>query len=375
MSNTAMSALYPEFWAASFDELDVGQYNLQNKVSRDVESLVAKAGDTVNVPLTPDLDTAEDWTPGTTITATGITQETVQVILNKSKRKTIALTQTELSLSPYDLIMTYGVPLAKTIMKAVNLDLYLELMKTDQFVDAISGLDEDDVVDAKTNLSSNEVQIDGRNLVSGVDDMGTMLKLDAFQHVDVSGTDQAMKEGRLIRKFGFDMYENNIISTYTPADVAGAVNNGANYAAGTTTMIVNGFNDDANPIRPGDMFKVAAETGSIYHTVISTTLTTGDTTEITFTPAIATGGVLDTAVITVTPSRSILTFVPSACALAARTYTPAQVGNSSVFMVNGIPIRITVWANTTTLDLNVQYDILYGVKIYKSDRVTRILTA
>ena len=43
MANNNMSYLYPEFWAAGFDALDVGSYNLQNFVSRDVESKLAMA--------------------------------------------------------------------------------------------------------------------------------------------------------------------------------------------------------------------------------------------------------------------------------------------------------------------------------------------
>ena len=73
MSNTNMSYLYPEFWAAGFDALDVGQYNLQNFVSRGVESKLANAGDTVNVPIAPDFGIASDWTPGSNIVPSAYT--------------------------------------------------------------------------------------------------------------------------------------------------------------------------------------------------------------------------------------------------------------------------------------------------------------
>jgi len=376
MSNTNIDALYPEFWAGAWDKLDIGKYGLQNKVNRDVEIMLANAGDTINVPITPDLGDADDWTPGDAITATTITQETAQVVLNKSKKMTIALTGKELSLTPYKLIEKYGIPMAKTIIKAVNLDIYLELLKTDTWVDAISGIDENDIVSCKTALSLNEITDEGRSLIVGPDDIDTLLKLDAFQHVNISGTNDAMVEGLLQRKFGFDIFENNIISKYTPTDVAGAIDNGAGYAIGATTIAVDAFNDDVNPIRAGDIFIIADESGTPYHTVISTTTTTSDTTGITFTPAL-TDATADDAVVTVTPTRSALGFVPSAAAFAARSYAtlPSDVGvSSSVLNLAGLPIRISVF-HDSKLGLNVQYDLLYGVKTVNSDRVCRILCA
>ena len=210
MSNSNMDYLYPEFWASSFDVLDTGEYNLQNQVSRDVENQVANAGDTVNVPLAKTPTEAGDWTPGNTITASAITQDKVSVILDQSKSSVINLTGTELSLSPYRLIEEYGKTMAEEILMAVNNEIYKEALGSTQFIDAISALDEDDIVSARTSLSNKKISRAGRIAVCAPDDMDTLLKLDAFQHVNVGGTDEAMKEGKIKRKFGFDFYENNI---------------------------------------------------------------------------------------------------------------------------------------------------------------------
>lgn len=115
MSNTNMSYLYPEFWAAGFDALDVGQYNLQNFVSRGVESKLANAGDTVNVPIAPDFGIASDWTPGSNIVPSAVTQTQAQVILNKSKQIVKGFTDAELSMSAYDLVQNYATSMAKSI--------------------------------------------------------------------------------------------------------------------------------------------------------------------------------------------------------------------------------------------------------------------
>lgn len=374
MANTNIAALYPEFWFQSFDALDEGVYEFQNQVSRDTESLLAKAGDTVNVPLTPDMGEADDWTPGSAITPTGITQLTAAVVLNQSKKKTIGLTGKELSLTPYDLIEKYGVPMAKTIIRAVNQSIYLEALKTNQIIDATGGIDEDDIIDAKTLLDNNEVAKGGRVMVCSADDIGTLLKKDAFQYANNSGDGgKAMNEGLLIRKFGFSLSENSIIEKYTPADLTGAVNLLAGYAAGSTSMLVDGFADAANPVRVGDAFKF---TGTpTWYTVTDTDVDTdGNTTSIDFYPALAATQANDT-VITVTASKSCIGMVPSAIAFAARAYAAIPVGvQSAIYNYKGLPIRIIVWVDSSTLNVNVQYDILYGAKMINPLRVARIIT-
>lgn len=375
MANTNTDALIPEFWFQAFDALDIGAYNLQNFISRDTEALLAKAGDTVNVPITPDLGDADNWVPGAAITATGVTQATVAVVLNKSKKKTIGLTGKELSLPAYDLIEKYGVPMAKTILRTVNDDIYKELLLTNQVVDGTAGVDEDDVVDAKTMLDNAEVGKAGRILVASPDDIGTLLKKDAFQYANYSGDNgRAMNEGDLMRKFGFNIYENNIIEKYTPADLTGAINNG-NIIVGSTVLTVDGFADSANPVRNGDVLSIESDTSG-YYTVTDTDVDTdGNTVAITITPGLRVQTVND-KVITMKASRSMLAMVPGCAAFAARSYAALPVGvMSAVYNFLGLPIRIVVWVDSSTLNVNVQYDILYGVKMVNDERVCRILTA
>ncbi len=375
MSNSNMSYLYPEFWAAGFDALDVGQYNLQNFVSRGVESKLANAGDTVNVPIAPDFGEAADWTPGSSITPSAVTQTQAQVILNKSKQIVKGFTDAELSMSAYDLVQNYATSMAKSIMQAVNKDLYLELLKTPYFVNAMAGISEDFIADAGTKLSENEVGLIDRRLVGSPGMIGALRKIDVFRDVDTNGTNSIIRDGRITRQYGFDIYENNIISKYTPADVAGAVNNkGTAYAAGATTIAVDAFNDDARPVRVGDIFTIADETGTPLHTVTATTQSSGDTVSITFTPAII-DGAADDAVVTITPTQSVLAFTPGALAFAARAYATAPKPGAMATVVNvqGLPVRITTWTDSSTLNLNVAYDILYGMTMVNPKRVVRVL--
>ncbi|HNO25119.1 MAG TPA: DUF3383 family protein [Leptospiraceae bacterium] len=82
-------------------------------------------------------------------------------------------------------------------------------------------------------------------------------------------------------------------------DLIGAVNHTGGYVLNDSAIVVDGFADSGNPIAEGDQFTIAGETGSPVHTVVSASKTAGNTTGITFTPALA-GPVADNAVITVT---------------------------------------------------------------------------
>jgi len=68
------------------------------------------------------------------------------------------------------------------------------------------------------------------------------------------------------------------------------------------TVVLNSTDTDLVPV--GARFTIAGETGSPVHTVTARTPTSaGPTTNIVFTPALATGGVADTAVVTFTAQR------------------------------------------------------------------------
>ncbi|MBK8396143.1 MAG: coat protein [Leptospiraceae bacterium] len=371
-ANTNVDYLYPEFWAAAFDAINAGKYQLQNLVSRKYESLVGTYGDTVNVPISPSF-TAEDWTPGSAITPTNVTQEKIAVNLDKSKKVTFNITGKEQTLSKYDLIMDWGRPAAEAILENLNQNIYEEMIKSPYVTNALSGVTESLVIDAGTALSNRKIG-SNRALVSRPDDIGTLMKIAAFSAVYASGKSDIVDDGMITRRYGFNFFENNAISKYTPVDLTGAVNNGAGYAAGTTTMVVDGFNDDTNPIRKGDTFTVVGS--SARYTVQSTTTSSSDTIGITFLPALD-AAVVDDAVITFVGSASMVAFTPDAFALAARPYAllPDKSGvMGMVINYQGIPIRISVF-HDGSLGLSVQYDILYGVSIIDNKRIQRIITA
>ena len=370
MSNTNVDLLYPEFWAASFDSLDMGEYQLQNLFSRQYESKMANYGTSVDVPIQPDFGDATAWVPGGTITASNTTQVIQQIKLDKSFRQTRTLNGTEMTKSKYDLIESWGIPAAKSIITTVNKEIYKEALSSPYWVDATANITEDLVVEAGTKLSENEAGLD-RKFVASPGVMGALMKVDAFQHVDTTGSSDVMSQGIINRRMGFDFYRNNAIAKYTPADLVGAIDGDVD--AGVSSFDVTGFDDDARPIRVGDIFTVAGNAQK--YTVTATTVDTGgDTKSITFFPALV-ADPASSAVITFVGTQSALAFTPSAMAIAARPYATLPDGSGVMSMVTdvmGMPVRISVW-HDGNLGLKFQYDVLFGVKMINSKRMVRVV--
>ena len=366
MPNTGTDALEPEFWLNGFDELDMGVFDLHKSVSRDAEKQLSENGSTVNVPIRE----AQDWNPGDPIAAKSVNQESVPVILNKSKSVPITLTGRELSMSPYDLIQKYAVPMSQSLMQTVNLDLYREMMKTSYWDHLLGGgtFDENAIIDSKTALDKRKVSRADRTFVMGADDSGKLLK------------SAPMQDGKIDRRFGFDLAQNTVIDLYEPGDLTGAIKHpgATSYPEGATEIEVDGFLDSSQPIQPGDIFQIAGEAGGIYHSVVTTERpAAGSTVRLRFNTPIAAGGVVHAAAITITPTRSSLAFHPAAVGFAARAWAqlPDGAGVKSVIeMVNDLPIRISVW-HDGKLGVNVQYDILYGCKLINERRVQRTVVA
>lgn len=284
LANVTMDVLYPEFWAASFDGINAGDYNLQNFVNRSVESQLAQFGDTVNVPVL-DAITASDYVPGAAIVPSNSTGAVKQVKLDKSKNATKGFTDKELTMSAYNLIESYGVPMAQAILEAVNADIFAAL-DTSTYTVAGATLTADVIADAETMLNEHKVAKPGRKLIGSASSIGALRKIEAFRDFSKANSDSVLKDGAIVRQYGFDIFENSAIGS-------------------TADMIA---------------------------------------------------------------------FAPSAVAFAARGYTALNKPgvNATIVDVQGIPVRISVWTDSATLNTLVQYDVLYGVTLVDAKRAVKI---
>jgi hypothetical protein len=120
-----------------------------------------------------------------------------------------------------------------------------------------------------------------------------------------------------------------IIDGYT---LVGAVANLAGYAAGALTIAISGM---TVAIPNGSTFKIAGESGAPTHTVVSTVGGTTPTS-ITFTTAIASGGVANGAAITLTISTGSVSVdaIAGATTVTVTGFTTA-IKNGSTFTIAG----------------------------------------
>ena len=376
MSLSNVDVLKATLWASAFDQIDRGILNLQNQVSRDVESnFVSQKGKTVAIPISPDATDATEWDGVSSVSDDTQAAATVNVTLEKIFVKKQTFSSSDISMHGYNLIQEMGVPLAEGLLTSVNKYLINKMLGTRNFIDGRSSFTEDSLTDARTKLTMNKASSSGRIAVMSPDDTGVLLKRDAFKFAQYAGSDEAQRLGLLGMKSGMSLAENHAIQTYTPADVAGAINNGAGYGSGDTQITVDAFADAALPIKIGDMFTIAGETGTPLHTVTARTKDgSNNSIGLSFYPALV-STVADDAVVTVIPTRSVLCFTPNALAFAAKTLAELPKGSGAdcaIVNVQGIPVRITTKV-TDNLGIFVQMDNLVGAELVRDSRIVKIV--
>lgn len=378
MPNTNMEALRPEFWFGSADGLDRGSYGLPLTISNEYSDAIANAGDTVNVPVTPDLGEADKWDPNSDATVKSIAAQTVPVQLKYIRSKRIELTSAELSMSSLDLIETYGVPMAEALLRSAAGIVYSKLLSTPNWIDASGTMTKSMITQARTALTKLKVPSTNRVLMAAPDDYGTMLDFSEFSEVQKSADPQAISKGILMSKLGFDIGESHAIEDYTPSDVTGAVNNAAGYSIGDKVIKVDAFADATTPVRAGDIVTFTGHAtkyrvvGTSNDAAFANDTTPAATTEITLEKGLTTA-VADDVVVTVTPGRSMLAYVPSAAAFAARAFAPQPGGyQSQTGKIAGLPVRITIGQNPGNLKTFVQYDTILGCSIVNSNRIVAL---
>lgn len=374
--NTNTDLLIPELWAAQFDQQNIGSYGLQSQVSSKTELGPGQAGDTLHVPLTPDLGYAQEgWDLAS---PSAVTQETVTVSLDTPLQGVIKVARKELTLPAYAIIEKWAPAVVKSILKSVNRHIYKQMILSNYLVDARSTFNETTLLSAVSILDVNEVNESDRFACFAPDDFAAMMGFAAFSHANIAGTAESIQRGVLTQRYGLQFCKNHEIRTYTPADLAGAIDKVGDYTSADFTIVVDAFDDDANPVRGGDIFQVADESGTPLHVVQSTTLTSSDTTGITFLTKHdqSNGAKVNDKVITVIPTRSGLVFRADGVAFGAKPFAPipSSLGvQSSVMNIAGLPVCVTLMHDGG--ELIVQYALVVGCKIVDRKRVVRVLRA
>lgn len=296
--DNSVTAFTPQYWANESIALLLENMVAVNLVHRDFEPIVANMGDTVNTRKPADL-VAYRKTNADNVTVQDVSATNVAVKLDQHLHTSFLIKDGEESKAMKSLVEEYLRP--AMISQARFLDKVV-LGQWAQFygysggrLGNLSGNVVSSIVDTRRQLNINKVPEQDRNLIWTPNSEAEALKTADFVNAEKSGdAGTALRTASLGNLFGFNNFMcQNMSSIGTNMDtVTGAVNNAAGYAAGVTTMTVDGL---SAAITAGTFFKVAGD--DTPHRVVSTT--GGSTpTAIVFTPALK-RAVVDNAVITI----------------------------------------------------------------------------
>lgn len=285
----------PEFWGAEalmvLHEMTV----MAPLVYTDYSDMIAGSGDTVNVSR-PQKFSANRTAQTDNVTDQDAASANVAVKLNQNMDVSFIIKDEEQSKSITDLLRIYLDPAMEAI--ALGIDNMIAGEKYNFLANKVGKLGQSltratDVA-IRTKFNNLKAPTKGRNFVFSPDMEGDLLNIGDFTNANTVGDEgSTLRDGHIGRLFGMEHIMSNNFQPVTDSDVTtGAVNNAAGYAAGSTTITVDGF---SAAIAAGSYFTVAGDATPLK---VVSTVGGATPTSITFTPAL-TSAVVDDAVVTV----------------------------------------------------------------------------
>ena len=287
----------PELWAQ--ESLMVLEANMvmANLVHRDFSPIIAQFGDIVHTRQ-PGRFTMKRKTDSDNVTKQDATATNVPVHLNQHLHTSFIIKDGEESKGFVSLRNEYLEPALWSIAQGIDQILLGEVYN---FIGNSAGqigvaADKAALIDLRVAQNELKCPLQGRNLVVTPNTEGDLLNVADFTTADKIGDEgTVMREGSLGRRFGYNIFmcQNTPSVPATATDlVTGAVDLAAGYAAGTTTIAVDGF---SAAIAAGSWFYVA---GDLTPQTVISTVGGATPTSITFSPGLK-NAVADNAVVTV----------------------------------------------------------------------------
>jgi len=354
---------------------------MAGRVHRGHDKTAQQKGSTIQISQ-PGTFTAQD-APST---AQDLNPESLTITLNQWKEVKFKLTDKELSYTGEKIITDHIRPAAYAIADNIDLALNALVKQIPWYYDitlATAGVEA--ITTGRRILFNNQVPMNDLHFeVDGYLEEA-LLKLAAFtQHQGAGETGvQSQLRGSLGTKFGVEVFANqNVISQTSPdwTDMAGAVNEAAGYAVGSTSIAIDGL-DATGAIKAGDILVITGHTQQ-YAVTADVTLVAGAGT-VSISPAIRGAALVDNQVVTLIPAGGDNTtktqnvmFHRNAFALAmAPLPTIAQQLGARVETVvdpiTGLAIRSRLFYDGDTSAVYVALDVLYGLKTLNPNLAVR----
>ena len=295
----AVTAYNPEVWAR--ETLMVLRNNMvaAQLVHQDFSTQVAQYGDIVNTRKPANFEGTRK-TDADDVTVQNAEATNVAVPLDQHVHVSFFIRDGQASLAFKNLIDEFITP--ASIAMAQKIDQIVvgqsaQWLLNNSYVSGQlqAGATKNGIIDTRKKMNDNQCPLNMRNFLHSTNADADLLKIAEVLNADKIGDDGTkMREASIGRLWGFNHWmDQNVPYVSTSTDtVAGAVNNASGYAAGATTMTVDGF---SAVITNGSFFTVEGDMTP--QRVVSTV---GDTTptSITFTPGLN-SAVENNAVVTI----------------------------------------------------------------------------
>jgi len=344
-------------------------------INHDYDKMAAQKGSTITIPVPSAISVADVTAAATPATNTQLAPTAVSIVMDQWKEAAFHLTDKEMME-----VMSGTIPmqaseaikaLANTIDAAI-LGLYKGVYGhagthgTTPFASSTAAATE-----ARKVLSNQLCPLGDRRMVINADAEANALGLRAFQDASFSGTVEAIRDGKITKKLGFDWFMDQNVVSHTNGSQDGAylVDNATCAIGDSSTAIDTG----SGTILEGDLFTVAGDT-QVYVAGSGCT-----TTLLNFTPTMKVAWA-NNAAITFKGTASTaypvnLAFHRDAFAFVSRPLADNTQGLGNMIMsatdkVSGIALRLEV--SREHKRTRFSYDVLYGVKLVRAELAARL---
>ena len=350
---------------------------MANLVHRDYSTEFRSIGDSLRIRKPSTLSTVE-FDGDLTGEYQTITESYTDVDMDTIITVPVEVTQKELTLD----IVSFRQQVIDPAMRAMaqNVDYrLLGLYKDVPYFQATSGTTAiSDFTAARKVLVDNQIPMgDPLNAVLSPLTSASVLNIDTFHEADKAGTSEGLRAARIGRVMGFDTWENQNVRTHTigTTDLAAAIDNGAGYSEGDTTIHIDALG--TGTINEGTIITIADNTGQYVVTEDSTI--SGNECDIKIYPGLN-ADVTDGDVVTIAPaattSKENLMFHRNAFTMVTAPLAPPIGGAlGATESYRGLNLNVVYDFDSNKLKNKIIFSMLCGFKTLTPELACRFRDA
>lgn len=344
----------------------------------DVSEEAAKKGATINVDL-PNAIPAQEVAVAAANTPTPLIPTVVPVTLDFWWEARFSMSDKDITEVEMGILPATASEAVKSLANKVDIsclglykDIYGQAGVAATTPDAVA-----DLTGSRKVLNSQLAALSDRTMLLDVEAEAKFLALDTFISFEKVGNTEALREGSLGRKFGFDIHmdQNALLHTKGTLAADNDIAAKAIYAIGTTAITLDdsGGAGLTGTLVEGDLIKFATSTQS--HVVTALATAAADEIVIAIDPGLKVA-TADGTVVTLTGTHTVnLGFQRQAFCFVSRPLVVADglgsIIESIVDPISGLTLRIEITRENKQIIWS--YDILWGVKTIRPELAMRLL--